>query len=77
MFNYSAFKQYLDSNGLKHKFIAQQANLTEAAFSAILTGRSNCTLNNYVTICRILNLPFGSFLDLNADNQQPNIHVVF
>lgn len=68
MFDYTAFKQYLEDNGYKQKFIAQRAGINEAAFSAIVTGKIKCSLENYVGICKALDLPFGSFI--NAEFKQ-------
>ena len=62
MFDYIAFKQYLDDNGIKQKFIAQQAQIADTVLSSILNGRYKCSLENYVNICRALALPFGSFI---------------
>lgn len=62
MFDYIAFKKYLEDNGLKQRFVAQQVKITDAVLSAILTGRTKCSLENYVTICQTLSLPFGSFI---------------
>ena len=63
MIDYLAFKQYLDDNGYKQKFVAQKANINEAAFSAIVNGKNKCSLENYISICRALNLPLGVFIN--------------
>ena len=64
MFDFNKLKQYLDDNGIKQAFIAQKLNLTEATFSAIITGRTKCSLDNYVNICFVLGVPFGEFINL-------------
>ncbi len=64
MFDYIAFKKYLDDNGYKQKFVAQKANINETNFSAIVTGKNKCSLENYVAICQALKLKFGTFINL-------------
>ena len=68
MFDYIAFKKYLDDNGYKQKYVAQKANINEANFSAIVTGKNKCSLENYVAICQVLQVKFGTFI--NADELQ-------
>lgn len=63
MFDYISFKNYLEENGYKQKFIAAKADITETTLSEILTGRRKCSLENYVNFCRVLGLPFGQFID--------------
>ena len=69
MFDFVAFKAYLDENGIKQNFVAQKAQIADATLSAIATGRAKCTLENYVNICKALAVPFGKFID--ANNSQP------
>lgn len=63
MFDYVAFKKYLDDNGYKQKYVAQKANINEANFSAIVTGKNKCSLENYVAICQALKVKFGAFIN--------------
>lgn len=69
MFDYVAFKNYLEENGYKQKFIAQKINLTDAVFSAIVTGKTRCSLEAYVGICKTLMVPFGTFLNTDDSTQ--------
>lgn len=62
MFDCAGFKNYLEENGYKQKFIAAKINVTEASLSAILTGRMKCSLETYVNICHALEIPFGKFI---------------
>lgn len=68
MFDYINFKQYLEDNGYKQKFIAAKINLDETSLSDILRGKRKCSLENYVNICRVLNLPFGKFINQDVIN---------
>lgn len=63
MFDFVAFKKYIEENGIKQKFVAQQAQIADATLSAIATGRVKCSLESYVAICKALSVPFGMFLD--------------
>ena len=62
MFDRVAFKKYIDDNGIKQAFIAQKLNLSEATFSAIVTGRVKFPLEAYVELCRLLRVPFRTFI---------------
>ena len=62
MFDYNALKNYLVENGLKQKIVAAKAHIDEVAFSDILNGKRKCPLENYVNICRVLGLPFDTFI---------------
>lgn len=70
MFNYVAFKQYLNENGIKQKFIAQKTDIREFTFSAIVTGKIKCSLENYVNICKALEVPLGTFIDDLDESEQ-------
>lgn len=62
MFDFVAFKKFIEDNGYKQKFIAQKADVSEAMFSAILSGKAKCSLETYVNICKTLEVPLGTFL---------------
>lgn len=57
-----ALREYIDENGIKHNFIAKQIGTTRYNFSYILSGKTRCTLENYVAICNALDVPIGKFL---------------
>lgn len=63
MFDYIAFKEYIDKAGLKQRAVAQKAEMTEAMLSAIVNGRAKCSLENYVNICKALKVKFGTFIN--------------
>ncbi|MBR4641546.1 MAG: helix-turn-helix transcriptional regulator [Selenomonadaceae bacterium] len=63
MFDYVAFKSYIEENGLKQKFLAQRLGVSEQTLSGILSGRVKCSLEIYVGICRALSLPLGKFIN--------------
>ncbi len=63
MFDFVALKKFIEDNGYKQKFVAQKADVSENAFSAILLGKMKCSLETYVSICRVLNVPLGTFIN--------------
>ena len=63
MFDYAAFKIYIEENGLKQKYLAQRLGISEQTLSGILLGRVKCSLEIYVGICRALSLPLGEFIN--------------
>jgi len=54
-------KNYLDANGIKQRFLANKAGLSEKTLSYILTGRSRLTTEVYQKICNALDLPLDYF----------------
>lgn len=62
MFDFVAFKKFIEDNGYKQKFIAQKADVSETALSSILSGKAKCSLETYVNICKALDVPLGTFL---------------
>lgn len=62
MFDYEALKIFLSKKGFKQKSIADKAGIDDAAFSDILNGKRKCSLDNYVNICRVLEIPFDTFI---------------
>ncbi|MBQ9498275.1 MAG: helix-turn-helix domain-containing protein [Selenomonadaceae bacterium] len=46
----------------------KKPTINEANFSAIVTGKNKCSLENYIAICQALKVKFGTFI--NADELQ-------
>ncbi len=70
MFDFAAFKEYLENRGIKQTFVAQQIGISIANLNAILTGRQKCSLEQYVSLCHLFELPFGKFLALGGKTAQ-------
>lgn len=63
MFDYEALRKYLEDNGLKQKFISQKTGIAESTLSAILSGKRKCSLDEYITLCQSLSVPFSTFIN--------------
>ena len=66
LFNYIDLKNFLDDKGLKQKCVAQKTGIQETVLSAILSGKRKCTLDEYIKICLVLDVPFTTFIDIHA-----------
>lgn len=56
-------KAYLDENGIKYSFVAEEAGIAANVFSAIINGKRKITAEEYFTICFILKLDAGYFAE--------------
>lgn len=72
MFDYKTLKQYLERRGYKQKFVAEQTGINETLLSGILNGRRKCSLDVYVKLCKVLNVPFQSFLRTKTERGDVN-----
>lgn len=62
MFDYLELKNFLESNGIKQKFIAKSIDVAEPVLSDILNGKRKCPLEIYARLCKFLKLPFEKFI---------------
>ncbi len=60
-------KEYADSRGIKNRFLAEKAGVTDSKMSRILNGESNPTVIEYFYICKALELPMEFFVEDNHD----------
>ena len=56
-------KQYLTDNGIKQKFLAQKAGLSDAVISAICQGERKIDVIEYHKICKALNVSMDLFVE--------------
>ncbi|MCK9467562.1 MAG: helix-turn-helix domain-containing protein [Candidatus Absconditabacterales bacterium] len=56
-----AIKRYLNANGIKQRFLAEKADIPEKRLSFILTGRIQMRVEDYVDICKALNVSLDYF----------------
>lgn len=54
--------EYLHKNGIKQKFIADQADMTQASISGVVSGKRDLEVEEYVRICDALNVPYDYFM---------------
>lgn len=55
-------KIYIQEEGLKFKAIADRVGIPLNIFSAMLNGKRKITADEYVAICRTLNVPLEKFV---------------
>ncbi len=62
MFDRKAVKKMIEEKGYKQKIIAEKAKMTERQLSLILLGKRKCDIEEYVRICKALDVPVATFL---------------
>lgn len=55
-------KKVVADRGLKQRIVALQSGLTENALTLVLTSKRKLLADEYVNLCRTLDVPYGSFL---------------
>ena len=55
-------KTYIEANGIKQKYIAEKANISEPKLSSILSGKRKCEVSEYANICNVLGVDFKTFV---------------
>lgn len=55
-------KTYLENNYISKKLIADKTGMTQNAVSLSLNGKRKLTADEYVSICKALNVPLDTFL---------------
>lgn len=52
----SVIKNYLDENGTKHSFVANELGVPTNVFSAMLNNKRKIIVEEYFDICNVLNV---------------------
>lgn len=52
---------YLESRGIRQSWLAGEIGVSKQSLNQGLHGRRRLSLDEYVAICRALNVPFGEF----------------
>ncbi len=55
-------KKYITENGIKFAFVAEKSGMSANVFSGILNGKRSLKAEEYVNICRALNVPLDKFV---------------
>ena len=63
-------KEYLDQNGIKYSFVCEKANILAPIMSTILSGNRDIKLMEYYRICKVLKVPFETFLEESDDSEE-------
>jgi len=56
-------KNYLDENGIKYSFVAQEAGIPTNIFSAMLNLKRKITVEEYFNICLVLKVDANYFAE--------------
>lgn len=54
-------KKHLENNGIKLVFVAEKSNINPVLLSRSLDGKRKLRADEFVSICRVLNLDFKDF----------------
>lgn len=68
-------KEYINTNGLKQKRVAEAAGMTPQALNDILNERRKVEALEYFRICRALNVEFDYFADKALTAQQQAVAI--
>ena len=61
----NAIKQYLVQNGIKQTYLAEKIGMSAPILSALLNGKRSFEIEEYISICDALNLPYEYFMPVN------------
>lgn len=56
-------KKYINSRGITQSYIAKKAGISVSVFSAMLNNKRKITIEEYVTICKALDVNASYFFD--------------
>lgn len=59
-------KEYISQKGLKLGAVAERAGIPLNTFSAMVNGKRRITVEEYVSICSALGVPFETFIPKTA-----------
>lgn len=59
-------KRFVESTGIKQKYISAQTGIPESILSNILQGKRKCEVGEYASICAILDVPVERFITEEA-----------
>lgn len=60
-------KEYLKSNGIKQKFLADKTGLTTMVISDICNNGRKIDIVEYYKICKALNVPMETFIESEVE----------
>ena len=54
-------KIYLDRHGIRQKFLSEKTGIPGNTLSAMLNGNRRIEVNEYINICKALDVPLNTF----------------
>ena len=58
-----AIDNYLNSNGIKQKFVSDQTGISTNALTLTLNNKRKLLADEYIKICNVLGVPYDFFVD--------------
>lgn len=71
MFDFIAMGKHITETGIKRKYVAENARLSESTLSQILSGKRKCGVEEYVRLCQAIDVPFERFIVLSTKDSKP------
>ena len=63
-------KAYIEKCGIKQKYIAEKAHMSEPKLSLILNGKQKCEVSEYANICNALGVSFQKFVKKPEEDKE-------
>lgn len=63
---YEVIRTRMEENGIKQVFVAEKAQVPPALFQRSLDGKRKLPADEFIRICRVLNMDLGDFADQSA-----------
>lgn len=57
-------KRYLDENGIKYTFVANEIGVAKNVLSAMLSGKRKITAEEYISICTAIKVDTSYFAEM-------------
>lgn len=67
---YSKIKNFIERNGIVQKMISEKTGLSEVAICELLNGKRKIEINEYLAICKALNVHYSFFIDERNDSDK-------
>ena len=60
---------YLTEQGIKKKYVAEKSDISENALNLALNGKRRLLADEYIRICKTLDVPFDRFVTTENDRK--------
>lgn len=65
---------YLRDTGIRQSWLAHQIGISKQSLNQALHGRRRLSVDEYVLICNVLDVPFDRFQPSNDNDQSRSVH---
>lgn len=66
-----AMRQYIEKNGIKQTYIAQQSGIRPDRLCLILNNKCRLLVDEYLAICSSLKMPYDYFFPIKTKQEKP------